>query len=196
MIRTGTTNDARRAAELHASGITEGFLSRLGPRFLTRLYRCIANDDRSFLLIAQGDDHATVGMIAGSENVGQLYRRFLRRDAVIAGLVAAPRLVRHAGSVLETLRYGGGDDTGLPDAELLAIAVDADARGHGTGRALVEALVEEFARRALSSSKVVVGASNESALRLYRACGYADAATIEVHRNVPSKVLVWSSPAR
>ena len=64
------------------------------------------------------------------------------------------------------------------------------------GRALVEALGNEFARRGITSSKVVVGATNEQALGLYRACGYEDASTIEVHRNVASKVLVWSSSPR
>jgi ribosomal protein S18 acetylase RimI-like enzyme len=193
-IRAGTARDARRAAELHAASITEGFLPRLGPRFLSRLYRCIVNDERSFLLVAEEEGHI-VGMIAGTEDVRALYRRFLRRDGVIAAVGAAPKVVRNARSVFETLRYGGSSTTALPPAELLAVAVDGAARGHGLGRELVDALVAEFARRGTLSSKVVVGASNDHALRLYRACGFRDASTVEVHRNMPSQVLVWSQPA-
>jgi ribosomal protein S18 acetylase RimI-like enzyme len=195
VIRPGTAGDARRAAELHASGITEGFLSRLGPRFLERLYRCVVRDDGSFLFVSE--EGGTVnGMIAGSESVPALYKRFLRREGLVAALVAAPRVVRNAGSVLETLRYGGANDGGLPSAELLSVAVDATARGQGLGRRLVEALQEEFARRGTATSKVVVGADNAPALNLYRECGYRDAATVQVHRDVDSQVLVWSSPAR
>jgi ribosomal protein S18 acetylase RimI-like enzyme len=193
-IRPGTTQDARRAAQLHASGISEGFLPRLGPRFLTRLYRCVVKDDRSFLFVAE-EQGRIVGMIAGTEDVHALYRRFLRRDGLVATIVAAPRVLRHAGAVLETLRYGGSSGTDLPPAELLAVAVDGAARGRGLGRELVDALNSEFERRAISSSKVVVGATNDHALHLYRGCGYRDASTVEVHRNITSQVLVWSPPA-
>jgi ribosomal protein S18 acetylase RimI-like enzyme len=195
MIRAGTLNDTRRAAQLHASSITEGFLPRLGPRFLERLYRCVVKDNHSFLLVSE-DGGRVVAMIAGTEDVHALYKRFLRRDGVLAAVVAAPRVLRHARSVYETLRYGGSSTDELPPAELLAIAVEDAARGNGLGRALVDALNAEFARRGTPSSKVVVGAGNDAALRLYRASGYRDASTMEVHRDIPSQVLVWSPPAR
>lgn len=195
MIRLGAAPDARRAAELHASSITEGFLPRLGPRFLERLYRRVVKDTHSVLLVAE-EDGRVVGMIAGTEDVHALYRGFLWRDGAFATLVAAPRVLRNLGAVLETLRYGGSSPTDLPPAELLAVAVDAAARGQGLGRELVDALNTEFARRGVAASKVVVGAANDTALHLYRATGYRDASTVEVHRNVPSQVLVWSPPAR
>jgi ribosomal protein S18 acetylase RimI-like enzyme len=194
-IRSGSAHDARRAAQLHASAITEGFLPRLGPRFLERLYRCVVNDDQSFLLVAE-EDGGVVGMIAGTEDVHALYRRFLRRDGLLAAISAAPRMLRNAGAVLETLRYGGTSSTDLPAAELLAVAVDGAARRKGLGRELVGALNIEFTRRRAASWKVVVDATNDPALHLYRGCGYRDASTLEVHRNITSQVLVWSPPAR
>src|SRR5258706_7932200 len=126
-IRPATREETPVAARLHANSITEGFLSRLGPGFLARLYRRIVRDDHSFLFVAE-HDNAIVGMIAGTEDVSALYPRFARRDGVVAGIVAAPRLVRHAGAVLETWRYGGTDEAGLPSAELLAGAIDPVAR--------------------------------------------------------------------
>jgi ribosomal protein S18 acetylase RimI-like enzyme len=191
-IRPGTAQDATMAARLHASSITEGFLPRLGPRFLSRLYRCIAGDAQSFLLIADSADGQPAGMIAGTQDVQALYRRFVRRDGLIAAAVAAPRVLRNARSVLETWRYGRSHGDDLPAAELLAVAVADGARGHGLGRDLVTALNAEFARRGTAATRVVVGADNTAALHLYRSCGYRDVSSIEVHERVESKVLVWS----
>jgi ribosomal protein S18 acetylase RimI-like enzyme len=188
--------DATAVARLHASSITEGFLPRLGPRFLSRLYRCIAGDPHSFLFIAEAEDGETSGMIAGTEDVHALYRRFLRRDGVIAAAVAAPRVLRNARAVLETWRYGRSEVDDLPTAELLAVAVDEGARGHGLGRALVAALNVEFERRGTAATKVVVGADNSGALQLYRGSGYREVTSIEVHQRVESKVLVWSPSPR
>ena len=42
VVRLGTAADAGAAARLHAGLITEGFLARLGPRFLRHLYRRVA----------------------------------------------------------------------------------------------------------------------------------------------------------
>ena len=195
-IRRGTATDAREAARLHASSITEGFLPRLGSRFLTYLYKRIARDDQSFLFVADTGNGGLDGMIAGTSDVGALYRRFARHEGIAAATVAAPRIVRNLRPVFETWRYGRGADDDLPAAELLAVAVDDRARGRGVGHALVGELNGEFARRGTRAVKVVVGATNEGALRLYRACGYRDAATIEVHHDVSSKVLVWSPSSR
>lgn len=188
-VRVGTEADVNLAARLHASEIGEGFLSSLGRPFLARLYRRIVRAPRSFLLVAD-DDGRTVGFVAGSEDVGALYRSFLLHDGVVAALRALPRIVRSARRVFETLRYPAGD-TGLPAAELLAIAVAPDARGHGTGRALVDAFTAELRRRHVGEARVVVAADNERAVRVYEACGFKPATRIEVHKGTASQVLTW-----
>jgi ribosomal protein S18 acetylase RimI-like enzyme len=195
-VRTGTEADASAAASLHASQITEGFLSSLGRPFLTRLYRRVARSPQSFVLVAQQDD-TVVGFVAGSEDVRVLYRSFLLHDGVAAAISALPQLARSWRRVVETLRYptgGGAEPDGerpLPPAELLAIAVAPDARGHGTGRQLVDALTNEFRRRGVDAVRVVVGADNDAAIGLYERCGFAKAVRIEVHRGTASQVLTW-----
>lgn len=189
-VRTASPGEAAAAARLHADRITEGFLPTLGPAFLARLYRRIACDPGSFLLVAV-DGEAIVGMAACTEGVGALYRTFIRRDGIPATLRALPRVLRALPRVVETLRYPGGEEGGgLPDAEVLAVAVDAAVAGRGIGRTLVEAAAQEFDRRGVEAAKVVAGADNAAALGLYRATGFADAARIEVHAGTPSVVLV------
>ena len=178
------------AARLHSEQIGEGFLSSLGPRFLARLYRRVVRWPRSFLLVAE-EDGVVVGHAAATEDVGQLYRQFLRHDGLVAGVVAAPRLLLRWRTALETLRYPGGHDD-LPPAELLAVAVSSDFRGRGIGKALVTAANDELARRGVGDARVVVAAHNQPALALYRSSGYRPAATTRVHASTASEVLTWS----
>ena len=202
VVRPGTETDAGPAATLHASQISDGFLSSLGRSFLTRLYRRIVRSPNSFLFVAEADGDA-LGFIAGTEDVRELYRSFLVRDGIVATVTALPQVLRSSRRVLETLRYGAGSGGGteraqshageaeLPKAELLAIAVAPAARGRGAGRALVDAFTAELTRRGVPGARVVVGADNDSAIRLYERCGFTKAARIEVHRGTPSQVLTW-----
>ncbi len=147
--------------------------------------------DTGFALVAvEGDD--VIGFVAGAEDVGRLYREFIVRDGVAAGLAAAPRLVRSWRRVLETLRYPAqGDD--LRAAEILAVAVASPAARRGVGRALVAAGLTEFERRHVPAAKVVAGADNTAAVALYEACGFTRRARVAVHAGTASEVLVWSS---
>ncbi|MGH9064272.1 MAG: GNAT family N-acetyltransferase, partial [Acidimicrobiales bacterium] len=196
-VRPGTEADARFAAELHARSINEGFLPTLGPAFLARLYRRIVRHAGSFLLVAVAHgDGRPVGFVAGTEDVGSLYREFARRDGVRAGLVAAPRLARSWRHAWETLRYpsvggelpGGGD---LPPAELLAMAVEPAARGRGVGRQLVDAFLSELGRRDVGGARVVAATANRAAIGLYQSAGFRPATRLELHRGTTSEVLVW-----
>jgi ribosomal protein S18 acetylase RimI-like enzyme len=190
-VRAAAIGDAPAMAGLHIAEIDEGFLPTLGPAFLTRLYRRIVRSPSAFAFVAESDGEV-VGFSAGAEHLGALYRAFLLRDGLAAAAVAAPRLARSWRRVAETLRYPARDAGDLPTAELIAIAVRPAARGHGVGRALVEAITTEFARRGITAARVVAGAQNEAALGLYRACGFRHAATAEVHRGTASQVLTWS----
>ena len=190
--RTAVDADLDAVAALHATRIGEGFLSSLGEGFLRRLYRRVLRSPDGFVLVA-ADGPRVVGFVAGTGDLGALYRRFVVHDGVVAGLAALPRLVRAVPRVLETLRYPAttGD---LPDAEILAVAVAADAGGRGLGRTLVVAGIAEFTGRGVTTAKVVTTADNAPALAMYRACGFSTATSVEVHEGRASEVLVWTAP--
>ncbi len=168
-VRQAGPADVEPAARLHAEQISEGFLSLLGPGFLRRLYGRITRTDGSFLLVADADGRV-VGFVAGSADVGGLYRSFIRHDGLRAGLEAAGRLLGNWRRVIETLRHGSGDGAGRGrGTELLAIAVDGDAQGTGVGGLLVDAFLAEVVRGGAGSAYVVVASGNDGAIRLYRA---------------------------
>jgi ribosomal protein S18 acetylase RimI-like enzyme len=189
-LRPAGPADLAAVATLHADRIAEGFLSSLGPAFLRRLYGRVLRSPDGFVLVA-ADGPRVVGFVAGVADLGRLYKQFVLHDGVVAGLAAAPRLLRAIPHVIETLRYPATTD-GLPDAEILAVAVAAAAGGRGVGRALVRAGTDEFTARGIEAAKVVTTADNDPALAMYRAAGFTHAASIEVHEGRASEVLVWN----
>ncbi len=189
-LRRAQPSDAPATAALHTAGIAEGFLPKLGPRVLRLLHKRMTLDPSSFVLVATSD-RGIDGFVAGTTDVGRLYKSFLRRDGIAAAVLAAPRAPRLWRGAFETLRYSGRTNTGWPRAELLAIAVDSSARGRGLGRALTRGLQDELTRRGVTEAKVVVAAENAAALALYRATGFRSAGVVDVHRGRRSEVLVW-----
>ncbi len=199
-VRPAVAADAPRLAALHESRMSEGFLSALGPRFLRILYRRIVVSPDAFACVVEqavpgpsGAGQVTVvGFAAAALDVSVLYREFVLRDGVIAGIAAAPRLVGSWRQVLETLRYPASTDD-LPDAEILSVAVDPRVTGRGIGTEVVEAATGELTRRGVAAAKVVTAADNIAAQRLYVRCGFVPRARIAVHEGTPSEVLVWRS---
>ena len=190
VLRTGTAADAAAAAVLHAGQIHEGFLASLGPRFLGRLYRRVPQVPGSFLLVLEIEGRI-VGFLAGSVDVGALYRQFLIRDGAFAVFGCAWRLVRSPRRVFETLRHGTSEDQDEP--ELLAVALDPGARGLGGGRVLVEGFLTEIARRGRSTAHVVVASRNHRAVALYRRTGFAVVERFELHRGSESLLMRHSA---
>lgn len=188
VLRTGTQHDASAAASLHAGQISEGFLSFLGPGFLQRLYRRVARNPGSFLLVAE-DDGTTVGFLAGSTDVAGLYKSFVLRDGVAAVLTCGGRLLRSWRRVMETLGHRG--DASGEGAELLAVAVHPAARGRGAGTLLVEGFLAEIRRRNQDAAHVVVAADNATAVALYGRAGFETVTRFELHRGTESLLMQW-----
>lgn len=144
VVRAGRRADARAAAALHAAHMAGGFLPRLGPRFLERLYARMVASPHAFVLMVDAPGTAAgapPGFLAGATDVRRLYRDFLWRDGAVAALTAAPRLLRGAPRVLETLRYGTGrtgtgpapPGTGLDPVRAGTEAAPSPSEVHGPG---------------------------------------------------------------
>jgi ribosomal protein S18 acetylase RimI-like enzyme len=191
LIRPAVSADAPFCAMLHRRGIDTGFLSSLGDGFLTVLYRAMISEQAAVVLIAE-DESGPIGFVTGMADTGDFYKRFLKRYAFEAGLRASPRLVRPSAirKVIETLRYGGGDHSGV-EAELLSMAVVDERRGLGVAQRMQSQLLERMAGMGIPAVKVVVGSNNEKAIASYRRAGFEPAGTIEVHAGESSEVLVW-----
>jgi glycosyltransferase involved in cell wall biosynthesis/ribosomal protein S18 acetylase RimI-like enzyme len=190
VVRRAIARDARAMAHLHREALPTAFLPTLGQGFMTQLYRGLVADPSTVTLVADRGGRA-VGFVAATPSVAASYRRFLARRGVLAGLAAVPALIdpdvrARAG---ETASYASATG-GLPDAEILAIAVEPEAREEGVGRALAGVALHGLARRGVAECKVVVGADNEGANRFYERVGFRPVTAISVHAGSPSNVWV------
>ncbi|MCP3977874.1 MAG: GNAT family N-acetyltransferase [bacterium] len=197
VVRPMRAADAEHVARCHVEQIPTGFLSSLGRRFLTHLYRAMHGSRDAILFVAVDRDERVVGFACGAEDVSRLYRSILLRR----GWLYAILLLRHATSpstlrrMLETLSHPRRVDRRLPDAELLSIALEPELRGTGVADDLLAAVTREFHRRGRKSCRVLVGAGIERANAFYSARGGSPAARILSH-GTPTNVYLLETTRR
>jgi glycosyltransferase involved in cell wall biosynthesis/ribosomal protein S18 acetylase RimI-like enzyme len=193
-IRRGRRGDTAELARLHARGLPDAFLPKLGERFLRRLYRALVEDPESVTFVALEGDRV-VGFAAGVLSVGRFYRRFLVQHGAAACAAAFPRLLRPRVliGVYETLRYPPTTKmSGGSDAELLSIVVSGRSRRRGLGHALADRIVRGLADLGAPEVRVVVGTQNDGALRFYERIGFNRVKELAVHSVTPSTLLAIS----
>jgi ribosomal protein S18 acetylase RimI-like enzyme len=182
-VRHMRANEASAVARLHAGTITEGFLNKLGLRFLACLYRGIQDDASSHVWIAEeGGDF--VGFCAYAQNVGGLYKRVLRKRFLRLAFASLPSSLNPwvLKEVVDTLRYPAKQSAQqLPAAEILSIAVHAKVQGQGVGKQLLQEALSQAKADGETEIKVVAGASLAGANRFYLGCGFQKRCEIEQH---------------
>jgi glycosyltransferase involved in cell wall biosynthesis/ribosomal protein S18 acetylase RimI-like enzyme len=191
-VRRARRADAEAMARIHREALPTAFLPSLGLPFLTRLYRALAQDRDGVALVAE-KGHGVVGFATGVTSVKGFYRRFFLRHGVPAAVSIVPQVLKRPGILahaLETARYPEGVD-GLPESELLSIAVRPDSASKGAGRMLAEGILGGLARRGAERVKVVVAVENEGANRFYERLGFRLATQIRVHKDEVSNVWVY-----
>lgn len=185
--------DAPQVAVLHIEGITTGFLSSLGPKFLTALYGAIAQSKNAFGFVVR-ENEQTLGFVAFSDNLSQLYKSIIKQHFLSFSLLLAGKMIRWSRirKVFQTLLYPGKTKhLDLPAAELLAVVVSDKARGRGLASQLIQAGLEECKNRNLQNVKVLVAADNQPANKLYCKFGFELVSQITSH-NIPSNIYIKS----
>jgi glycosyltransferase involved in cell wall biosynthesis/ribosomal protein S18 acetylase RimI-like enzyme len=189
-VRRARKDDAAAIARLHARALPDAFLPTLGEAFLMQLYRSLALYPEASVFVAD-DGHDVVGFAAAVPSVRRFYRRFFVRRGIAALLAAMPRLVRPGviRRAWETARYPTSTRP-LPEAELLAIAVQDTSRTAGIGRTLAGVSLDTIARHGVAEVKVVVQEDNDIANRFYERIGFELVTKVAVHDDRKSNVWV------
>lgn len=172
----------KQVARLHMLCIDQGFLPQLGEKFLALMYEAIDECD-SGVLIVSIESNRVVGFVSGATGMKPIYTRMLRKLPRLAWALA-PSMLKPASirRILEILRYGRNEKvSGLPNAELLSIAVDASFRGGYRAEGLYRDLCERFAASGQDHFKIVVGKALQPAHRFYTRMGATPVGEMRVH---------------
>lgn len=185
------TQHADQVAALHIAGIPTGFISSLGIKFVTALYRAIAESPYGFGYV-EVIDEKVVGFVAFTTNLKGLYKTICRRSGLRFFFLLSSRLIslRTLKKIFETLFYPNKVKTpDLPQAELLSIAVSQTERGKGiAGKLILHGLAESH-NAGIDRVKVLVADFNQPANRLYRKTGFEFCCQVDSH-GVASNIYV------
>lgn len=194
-VRPLRADDAPTVAMLHQQGIPTGFLSSLGPKFLTELYSVLADSQHGFGFVCDLGE-APVGFIACATDTWRFYKEAPRKRGVRLALRLLPHIWRPRAlrNTIETVLYPSDLPDGLPAAEILSIVVTAKARRRGIGRALVRRAMAAFRGRDIKQAIVSAWAGNEAAEALYRSFGF-DVAHTRKHHGLPMAIYIADTDA-
>ena len=182
-IKDLTATDVPEVAMLHIRGIDQGFISSLGIDFVTALYEGIVRSKTSFGLVAE-ENEETLGFVAFTTNINRLYESVILRKGLRFAFLLAGKMfsLERIKKVLETLFYPARiKKMNLPSAELLSIVIAEKGRGKGLATMLMQRGFTECAQRGIEKVKVLVGADNEPANKLYLRCGFELVGQIDNH---------------
>ena len=192
MIKTLQKDHALQVARLHIDGISTGFISSLGEKFVTALYESIAQSPHGFGLVDESDGKI-VGFIAFTTNLKGLYKSILKKNIFRFGFLLFGKMFswKTLKKIFETLFYPSRvERQELPKAELLSIVVADSERGKGIAKVLIEQGLKECHHRDILEIKVLVAGFNEPANILYQKTGFDRAAQIENHGIVSNVYVV------
>jgi GNAT superfamily N-acetyltransferase len=173
-------------ARLHFAEIHFGFLPLLGDEFLAYLYSQLAQLDEAAVWAAE-EDGKLLGFLSGTADFKASYLKVFKK--AWAGLIfrGVPSLFKR--SVLAKLpavllypfkKHDEKNDEPARDsnAELLSIAVRADAQGKGVGKGLVLALENALIEWAVTGDYfVTTNAADPDSTAFYRKLGFIPCGT-------------------
>lgn len=147
-VRRMRSEDVPAVVQLHLRAFSGFFLSFLGPRFLSVLYRSAVDLDEIALVAIT--DGKVAGLVMGSAEPGTFFSRLRRARLLEFGAAALAAVVRRPRAVMRVARaLRKPSEAGKPvgTGTLLSIAVDPAAQTRGVGRLLVRAFIHEAAKR-------------------------------------------------
>lgn len=175
-IRPAQAEDSALMVQVHVESFPGFFLTFLGPKFLTVLYRRTLEQPDSINLVAVSGDARVIGFAVGVMSQGQFYRRLIRKHLLSFGWASLGAVLRRPSILPRLLRAfnrPGEAKVRSSDCLLMSLAVHPAAQGTGAGSGLVRAFLAEAGRRgARAVSLATDRAGNEGVKRFYESVGF------------------------
>ncbi|OGZ27127.1 MAG: hypothetical protein A2365_00455 [Candidatus Nealsonbacteria bacterium RIFOXYB1_FULL_40_15] len=187
-IRIASEKDCFRVSEIHLNQIKDGFLTELGPEFLRIFYSAISQ--KAVLIVAE-ENGKIIGFVSGCLILKDFYRFFIKKHIFKLAVILLFKL-KKARKICETAKYSSSkENSGLPEAELLSIAVLPEFQGKCVSKELLQSFVSELKKREVKAFKVMVGEKLERANRFYIKNGFIFHSKGLAHKDSPSNIYVF-----
>lgn len=185
-IRLATEADIPQIADIHRMAFGHAFLSRMGVTFL-RMYYGLVHEFRGGILVVHSQGTTVDGFVAGFVQPEEFYRTMRRRSARFAGptLAAVLRDPTLVGRIIYNARRinVSMESRSSMGCELSSIAVKPGETGHGVGKRLVAAFLNQaWARDAQYVYLTTDAQHNDSANEFYAKLGFHLRQTFEQFR--------------
>ena len=150
MLREIKNEDVSQVVTVHLASFPGFFLSSLGPKFLGHFYRGVVDASEGIAFVYLNEAQLPAGFVAGTANPQGFYKRLLKRDWLKFSFASVGTLLRNPGAVKRIARgllHPGQNPVGDDVAGLFSIGVLPELQGTGAGKKLVQAFLDEAAKR-------------------------------------------------
>lgn len=186
IIRSLTKQDIPAVADVHSTVFAGSRTTRLGKRYLRKMYKWFVENQPHLNLVAEQDGQI-IGFLTGA--IGGYGRKIFRYAfwEIVLGFILHPNLIFHREmfklwrSYLQGLNpiliWKARQASSQPAptmirAGLASIGVSQIAQGSGIGKKLVTRFEEVARAQGASMTALSVHADNTPARRLYESCGW------------------------
>lgn len=176
-LRIADERDIDAVANVHLAAFPGFFLTSLGQKFLSEMYRGFLNHPSGIFFVAE-EGGEVMGFAAGTSAPAAFFSELRRRRSLCFLLWALPALLRHPKVVIQKLLsaifYRGDKPIGLEGGALLSsIGVRPDVVGKSVGKRLLHDFENEAFRRGVDFVYLTTDeAGNDRVNKFYKNNGY------------------------
>ncbi|WP_027371214.1 GNAT family N-acetyltransferase [Desulfovermiculus halophilus] len=189
-----SSSDVNQAVQIQLKEIDQGFLSSLGDKPLRLIFHHIADSRYGIMVMAKDKvSNRVVGYALGTLSSGKLYKDFILKKLPYALIYFLPKLLsfHRMKKAFETLLYPAKQQSNLPTAELLDLAVESTHQGTGVAEDLFRHLEKEFTKRDIRTFQIPTGASLKRAHKFYEKMGAKKSSSFQLHSGEETLVYVY-----
>jgi glycosyltransferase involved in cell wall biosynthesis/ribosomal protein S18 acetylase RimI-like enzyme len=168
-IRAMRMDDCAAVVSVHLRSFQGFFLTFLGSRFLNELYAGILGDPSGIAYVREAEG-CLIGFVAGTDHPAGFYQRLLGKRWWRFGLASLPAILKNPRVVLRLFRALSMPKQVTVEKDrgtLMSIAVLPGEQSKGIGRGLVNAFLEEAAKRGLRQVDLTTDKLNNDSVNAF-----------------------------
>ena len=182
-------SDANEIANLHYTQIKTGFLSSLGKKFLTILYKSLIKEQEGIVVILKNsDDDKTLGFVSGTSDLKKIYFKIILKNFPQLTISILPKLfdIKNIRKIAETFFYPKNLPKDIPESETLSLVINPKFQGQGLGKILFLEYAKILKKRGINMTRFVIGKDLINSHKMVKKFGAKKVCSINIHKEEES----------